>query len=333
MQPVRLTRHSHSSIARGTIAAALVAASSFAGACRDEADRGTPTAPLSNSHAAASKGAGGGPRPSGNARIAFVRGGLLLTMHADGSDVTDISPTPWREYHAPAWSPDRTKLAVAAGGTVPKLWLVNADGSGETQILFGLPEGVTWDFDPSWAPDGSRIAVARRVLGGENLNHIWTVDPDGSNPIQITPTGSADFQPAWSPDGSRIAFTSRRDGHEEIYLMNADGSAQTRLTHCGFACQRPAWSPDGTKIAFEGDLFGGTIFVVDLGDPGRYIPLTGVNTGSNGHPAWSPDGKRVVFQSTREGGSTKLFTVTADGRTVSRATSDMDGLGNSPAWQ
>jgi hypothetical protein len=29
----------------------------------------------------------------------------------------------------------------------------------------------------------------------------------------------------------RIAFTSRRDGNEEIYVMNADGTEQTNLTN------------------------------------------------------------------------------------------------------
>ena len=35
---------------------------------------------------------------------------------------------------------------------------------------------------------------------------------------------------AWSPDGSRIAFTSSRDGHQQIWVVNADGGTPTRLT-------------------------------------------------------------------------------------------------------
>lgn len=34
----------------------------------------------------------------------------------------------------------------------------------------------------------------------------------------------------WSPDGTKIAFTSTREGHAEIYIMNADGSDVKRLT-------------------------------------------------------------------------------------------------------
>jgi Tol biopolymer transport system component len=31
------------------------------------------------------------------------------------------------------------------------------------------------------------------------------------------------------PDGRTIAFFSSRDGHDQLYLMNADGSDQRRL--------------------------------------------------------------------------------------------------------
>jgi hypothetical protein len=41
----------------------------------------------------------------------------------------------------------------------------------------------------------------------------------------------------------KIAFTSDRDGHSEIYTMNADGSNQTRLTNTGVNnSSQPTWS-------------------------------------------------------------------------------------------
>jgi TolB protein len=47
---------------------------------------------------------------------------------------------------------------------------------------------------------------------------------DGSGQKNLTQNPDDDFLPLWSPDGSRIAFISRRDGRDEIYVMNADGS-------------------------------------------------------------------------------------------------------------
>ena len=48
----------------------------------------------------------------------------------------------------------------------------------------------------------------------------------------------------------KIAFTSTRDGHNQVYVMNPDGTGQTNLSNNSFDDSVPAWSPDGTKIAF-----------------------------------------------------------------------------------
>src|SRR5213593_140785 len=61
-----------------------------------------------------------------------------------------------------------------------------------------------------------------------------------------------------------VAFQSDRDGHNEIYVMNAGGANQTRLTDNVEGNSQPSWSPDGTKIVFSSNRDGNAeIYVMD----------------------------------------------------------------------
>ena len=92
------------------------------------------------------------------------------------------------------------------------------------------------DREPSWSPDGKRIAFSsdRNDMGGNR--QIYVMDADGENRLNLTNNrGHTDGSPSWSPDGRRIVFaTSRRDdaGNMEIYVMDADGeNPRNRTNH------------------------------------------------------------------------------------------------------
>ena len=53
----------------------------------------------------------------------------------------------------------------------------------------------------------------------------------------------------WGQADGKIAFLSYREGHNDVWAMNADGSDPVNLTK-GQNCASPVWSPDGTKIAY-----------------------------------------------------------------------------------
>jgi Tol biopolymer transport system component len=195
----------------------------------------------------------------------------IYVMNADGSGKKNLTRSP-KPDEGPAWSPDGQKIAFQrVVGVIPcstggcgraesDIYVMNADGSGQRR----LTRNEATDSDPSWSPDGTKIAF-RRVVGvvrcgprgcGPAESDIFVMNADGSGERNLTrndPSYAMDAD--WSPDGRRIVFRTTRHGKWELYVMNADGSGQRRLTRTPAANEsRPSWSADGRKIAFTREV-------------------------------------------------------------------------------
>lgn len=68
-----------------------------------------------------------------------------------------------------------------------------------------LTRGTESARQPTWAPDGKRIAFARNVKG---KSQIFVMPLDGGEAWQLTNSTYGATNPIWSPDGKRLAFTS-----------------------------------------------------------------------------------------------------------------------------
>lgn len=172
------------------------------------------------------------------------------------------------------------------------IYTVNADGTGLT-ALTNTPENECY---PTWSPDGSEIAFARRkgghfvisVMNANGANVRDLMEPDLTRSID-----HIECTPAWSPDGNEIAFTSSRDGNLEIYIMNTDGSNPRNLTNNPAGDAFPAWSPDGNEVAFTSDRDGNIqVYICDR--DGQDIRQITNGEISNFAPSWSPDGKQIL---------------------------------------
>ena len=106
---------------------------------------------------------------------------------------------------------------------------------------------ITYDVgaprDPTWSPDGTRIAFTSDRDGNPD---IWLQGIEDPAPTRLTSSAEADSQPDWSPDGSSIVFRSERQGGG-LYIISTTGQSERRLTTFGF---HPRWSPDGRHILF-----------------------------------------------------------------------------------
>jgi TolB protein len=72
------------------------------------------------------------------------------------------------------------------------------------------------DVEPSWSPDGNRIAFASTRSGG---TQIFLLDLQTGAFTQVTSGASASGQPGWLPDG-RLVFTQFAGGTTTIWWLD-----------------------------------------------------------------------------------------------------------------
>lgn len=145
--------------------------------------------------------------PDGSYRIAFSRQekvgewlqGRIWSIRSNGTDLRPV--TRGGEYleDSPSWSPDGTAiLFTRIGGTaLSDLWLVNAGGGSERQLLAVNPDGE--QRYPAWSPDGAYIAFtsAHEILGNHYGYQVYTMRADGTELTRWTSGTAEKKNPAW----------------------------------------------------------------------------------------------------------------------------------------
>ena len=84
---------------------------------------------------------------------------------------------------------------------------------------------------------------------------LWRSRADGSQKLQLTPTGLWAGLPRWSPDGKWIAFTGQHSpgAARSVSLVSADGGAPEILAtpEPGLDHWDVCWLPDGRSVVFS----------------------------------------------------------------------------------
>lgn len=230
-------------------------------------------------------------------------GGGLIAFHSDKNKSNDIylinpdsSGLRQLTFSAsgeavPAWSSDGRKIVYqVTSNTVTDIFILDLE-SGVSQRI------TNWqcekNFGPSLSPDGSKI-VFYAICDGSDNREIYVINLNDFSVQRLTNSTGSDWFASWSPDGQKITFTSKRNGKDQVFVMDGDGgNPQALVDGCS-----SAFSPDSSQIVFAEfcQNIDGKIFVVEangLSDPRVVTDMLGRN------PNWSPDGRSIVFESSK----------------------------------
>jgi Tol biopolymer transport system component len=228
-----------------------------------------------------------------------------IELRADGSIVGVASSSPF-SFFFPA-------LLYDAGTTVIEVEAEDIEGAKgsatvtiaiRTTSLRAIGSGSDNDRDPSWSPDGERIAYASEGTGG--TRDIYAIQVDAGAPEQLTTSTNEDIAPDWSPLGDRIAFASNRSGNWDIWTVPADGGVEIQVTTNGSVDRGPAWAPSGMRLAWHTNRDASwNLYSVGVSSGAATGEETAYTTAATAESSatWRADGDALAFASNQLGGS------------------------------
>jgi Tol biopolymer transport system component len=208
-------------------------------------------------------------------------------------DLDSRHPRQAKGIVGPALSPDGNRIVFQA---LNQLWLMRIGG--EPQQLTG---DSYYKCDPSWSPDGKRIAYSSDKAGTEDL---YVLDLESGDEQRVTSIVGAEVSSAWSPDGTQLAF---QDQTGATFVVDIASGNVRQVIASLFAPSKPSWFKDGKTIAvgalkpYTRRFREGTsqILTVDVASGAltytEPAPFQSISTRGEDGPVYAPDGSAVAF--------------------------------------
>ncbi len=163
------------------------------------------------------------------------------------STVTQLTSGAQRfESRMPAWSPDSSQIVyVVRRLGVYQIWMMNADGSNQRQIVRSGLE--YWDYSPAWSPKDDLIIFNQRCATRFCNPYLMTVSATDRSveqgkrmQLNIVLIQNVKF----SPDGFLLAYEGvGEEGNLDVFYMTLAGGDRVRLTTDKALDFHPAWRP------------------------------------------------------------------------------------------
>ncbi len=223
-------------------------------------------------------------------------------------------------------------------------------GAAALALLAAVAVGPAEAREKAAAGTGKIVFASDRTTGPGVVNpqgdyEIFIMNPDGTNPKQLTRNAALDYNAMLSPNGQKVTYqsngkqSSNPEGDTEVYMVNADGSDGKNLTNNGADVfdDSPAYSPDGRKIAYESNgpqssnsQGDSEIYLLNANGSGKKNLTNNEASVHDYDPAFSPDSK-IAFtsqgvQTSNPEGDHDIYTMNADGSSPSNFT-NISGAG------
>jgi TolB protein len=176
----------------------------------------------------------------------------IWVVNADGTGAQPLITGPEAE-NDPSFSPSGQRIVFATrpdGGGRQDIFDANADGTGVRNLTARYESERNPSFldfqDPSYSPDGKRIAVATNF---DNRGK-YVIDPavmraNGAGLRPVVRSRGYEIQPVFSPDGKRIAFARFGDAESLVLTVKLNGRGLKPVAEITnhIASGSPAWQP------------------------------------------------------------------------------------------
>ncbi|MGH9254983.1 MAG: protein kinase domain-containing protein [Vicinamibacterales bacterium] len=229
---------------------------------------------------------------SATGTLAYLSGSVAATQNRlvwiTRSGIEQPLAAPPRAYGYPKISPDGRRVAVELDN---QIWVYDLSRDTLTRFTF---EG-TLNQDPTWTPDGARIAF-RSNREGPPDRLFWQMADGSGGGERLTMGQHQQLTRAWSSDGQVLTFQENHpETGRDIWVLLLKDRKAVPFLQTPFTEGAESFSPDGRWMAYVSDESGRPeVYVQPYPGPGGKWQIS---TESGTEPKWNPNGRELFYRS------------------------------------